>query len=1072
MRLLKIILSLLFCFSSLRSQNEEYIFKQLTDADGLSQSTIFTTIQDRDGYLWLGTVDGLNRYDGYEFRIFENDPSDSTTISDNFISTIFEDSDGLLWIGTINGYLNRYDKRTEIFKRFYINNYFSKITTPENNFYDYPLAFSRDQINTITSITEDKDGYLWIGTWGNGIIKFDRKNKTGVHIYNDPDNPNSLSSNRVLDILADKEGNIWVATFGTGIDKLNKNNSNQDSSELSFLHYTSEDHSKSSLSDNKVISLFEDKAKNLWIGTFYGGLDKLDSVNKDFSPDKAQFETYVHNPNNSNSLSNNTVMSIVQDFDGYLWIGTFGGGLDRFDINSETFVNFSKKSSSNSLFPDLEILSLFIDRSGILWVGSHLGEGVTKVQKNISNFEIVNSLSTGKLKLNDDVVWSLFKDQEDNLWVGTYRGGINILNFKSKQIKILKKIPGANSISDDHIRSIAEDKFGNIWVGTYSGGLNRIDHTTGKVDIFENDPNNINSLSANQVLDIFVESENKIWVATFGGGLDQLSFDKNSSGKPSFKIFEHNPSDQGSISDDRAYTILKDSRGNFWVGTYGGGLNKFDEKTFKFESYRHNPDDAKSISSDKILSILESSKKVLWIGTSGGGLNKFDPETKSFKMYSIAQGLTSTVVYGILEDKKGNLWLSTDDGIFLFNLKTERFTQFGIEDGAQSLEFSGGAYLKDSKGIMYFGGINGFNYFNPDSIVINSYIPPVVISSIKILDKKVKGAPDELMLSHDQNFISFEFAALDFSFPNRNKYSYILQGFQKYWTSTEGSKRTATYTNLPAGEFTFLVKGTNSDGIWNENAASIKIIINPPFWKTWWFATLTVIFVAFFIYYLSTIRIKNQLEIEKLKLKIASDLHDNIGAGLTEISILSELAEINGDKSNSLLKKDLQKISDTARYLVDSMSDIVWVVNPQRDSLHDLIVKLKDSYNEFFSSIGISFQVKNVEKSDDIKLPMEYKQNLLLMFKEAINNAIKHSACKKIILEAYFKNDLIEIVLKDDGVGFQLDRINYGNGIKNMKDRAKKLRGDIKFESEAGKGTRIIFSGKIGRLNRIKTFLD
>jgi two-component sensor histidine kinase len=340
------------------------------------------------------------------------------------------------------------------------------------------------------------------------------------------------------------------------------------------------------------------------------------------------------------------------------------------------------------------------------------------------------------------------------------------------------------------------------------------------------------------------------------------------------------------------------------------------------------------------------------------------------------------------------------------------------------------------------------------------------------MDERIKGETNELILSYDQNFISFEFSSLDFSAPNRNKYTYILEGFQKYWTNTEGSKRTATYTNLPAGEFFFHVKGTNSDGIGNENAASIKIIINAPFWQTWWFVTLIIIMIAFFIYYLSTLRIKNQLEIEKLKSKIASDLHDNIGAGLTEISILSELAERNKDYRSSSTQKDLQKISDTARYLVDSMSDIVWVVNPQRDSLYDLIIKLKDSYNEFFSSIGISFQVNNVGKSDDIKLPMEYKQNLLLMFKEAINNAIKHSACKKIILEAFFKNDLIEIVLKDDGIGFDSNNINYGNGIKNMENRAKKLNGNLKLESKIGKGTIIIFSGKIGKINRIKSFFN
>ncbi|MCW9065478.1 MAG: triple tyrosine motif-containing protein, partial [Ignavibacteriaceae bacterium] len=570
-------------------------------------------------------------------------------------------------------------------------------------------------------------------------------------------------------------------------------------------------------------------------------------------------------------------------------------------------------------------------------------------------------------------------------------------------------------------------------------------------------------------LDIYVESESIIWVATFGGGLNKLSFADNSLGVPKFKAYRHNASDPTSLSDDRVYTILQDKNKKFWVGTYGGGLNKFDEETGKFEINFPDPQSFQPAVNDKIMSLKTASEDVLWIGTSGGGLFKLNTKTNSIQNFSIAQGLSSAVVYGILEDKKSNLWLSTDDGIFLFDTATERFTQFGIEDGAQSLEFSGGAYFEDTNGMMYFGGINGFNYFHPDSITINQFVPTVVISDIKVMDIRVKGEPSELILSHDQNFVSIEFSALDFSIPKQNKYSYILKGFQESWISTDGASRTATYTNLPSGEFTFLVKGTNEDGIWNEKPASLKLIINPPFWQTWWFVTLLVLTVVFFIYYFGTIRVKSQLEIEKLKLKIASDLHDNIGAGLTEISILSEVAERSEGHSSTVVKNDLQKISETARLLVDSMSDIVWVVNPQRDSLHDLIVKLKDSYNEFFSSIGISFQVNNIEKSDDIKLPMEYKQNLLLMFKEAINNAIKHSGCKKIILEAFYKNDMIEIILKDDGAGFNLNKVKFGNGIRNMENRAIKIKGKMSWKTESGKGTTVIFSGKLGGLNRLKS---
>jgi len=1071
MKSLKIILIAFFIFSSSFSQTDKYIFRQLTDADGLSQSTIFAMIQDRDGYLWLGTIDGLNRYDGYGFRVYVNDPSDDASISDNFISAMYEDSDGLIWIGTVNGYLNSFNKKTEVFKKYFINDFFSRIISTDDNFYEYPLAFSRNQINTITAITEDKDGYLWIGTWGNGLVKFDKKKNKAIHYYNDPYNQFSLSSNRIVDILSDRNKDIWIATFGGGLNKLVRNNS--EIGELNFLIYRWNEKNKFSISDDKTITLFEDKERNIWIGTFYGGLNKLDSNNKTLSPDKAKFNYYRKSNGLSGSISDNTVMAINQDFEGYLWIGTFGGGIDRFNINTEIFINFSKISAQQNSFTDDEILSLFVDRSGILWAGSHLGEGVTKIQKYFSKFESVNSRSAGRFKLNDDVVWSLFKDSKDNLWIGTYRGGANVFNYNTNQTHVYRVMSDQiTGISDNHIRSFAEDRFGNIWIGTYSGGLNRVDNSGQKVEVFKNLPGNSNSLSANQVLDIFVESENTIWIATFGGGLNKLSFSENTSGVPNFSSYKHDPSNPNSISDDRVYAILKDSKDNFWIGTYGGGLNKFDEQTGKFEVFFPDLQNHQPVSSEKILSIYESSDGILWIGTSGGGLNQFNPATKTFKNFSLAQGLTSSVVYGILEDSRANLWLSTDNGIFLLNTKTEKFAQFGIEDGVQSLEFSGGAYFEDSDGIMYFGGINGFNYFNPDSITVDQYVPPVVISSIKVMDVKVNGEPIELILSYDQNFISIEFSALDFSIPKRNRYSYILEGFQKSWSFTEGSNRTAIYTNLPAGEFTFMVKGTNSDGIWSENTASIRIIINPPYWQTWWFITLIVIIIVFFIYYLGTIRVKNQLEIEKLKLKIASDLHDNIGAGLTEISILSEVAERSEGHSSSIVKKDLQKISETARQLVDSMSDIVWVVNPQRDSLHDLIVKLKDSYNEFFSSIGISFQVNNVEKSDDIKLPMDYKQNLLLMFKEAINNAIKHSGCKKLVLEASYKNDIIEIILKDDGTGFETNKVKFGNGIKNMENRANKIKGKLSCKSEVGVGTTVSFSGKLGKINQIKSLFN
>jgi len=1077
MKIVSTFICLLFLTASSSAFTDDYIFKKLTVNDGLSQSTVFTTLQDSRGYMWFGTINGLNRYDGYEFKVYNNNPVDTTSISDNFISALFEDDEDYIWVGTINGLLNKFNRETETFTHYNVNDYFELIDEPETEYYEYPLAFSRNQLNTITSIKQDADGYLWIGTWGNGLIRFDKKGEGGSHYYYKPNDPFSLSYNRIMDISTDGKNNLWVATFGGGLNRATLENHPDSSGKLirnnriRFEHYKNTNGNKTSLSDNKIITLFEDGDETLWIGTYDGGLNKLDLKNKTLSSIEAKFTSYTTRGIFSDCICNNTVMAIAQDNDGYIWIGTFGGGIDKLDIRSESFTHFYHEPLNPKSLPDNDILSLFVDKSGILWVGSHLGEGVTRVQKNIAKFNLVNKDSGEEPTLNDDVVWSVYADSKNNLWVGMYRGGLNFINNRTNRTVVHQLSENnKNSVSDNHIRSIKEDNFNNLWVGTYSGGINRLNLKNGKFDRFINDPKDPNSLSANQVQDIFIESDSVIWLATFGGGLNKLSFKENHSGIPTIIKYMHNPSDPESISDNRVYKLLKDSKENFWVGTYGGGLNKFDPTTGLFKYYRNNADDPNSISDDNILSLLEGSDGFIWVGTSGGGLNKFNSSTNKFTRYSTNQGLTSSTVYGILEDNSRNLWLSTDDGIFRFDIEIEKFIRFGLEDGLQSLEFSGGAYFKDKSGMMYFGGINGLNYFYPDSIPLNNYVPPVVISSIKLFNDNLKGELDEIILSYDQNFISFEFSALDYTNPRRNRYSYKLEGLQQYWQNVDANMRIANYTNLPADEYIFRVVGSNSDGIWNTEGTSIKLIITPPYWQTWWFIALVIIILGFITYYISTISIKNQLAIEQLKTKIASDLHDNVGAGLTEISILSEVAVQKMVDNVEKKSKEIKNISNISRELVDNMSDIVWVVNPQRDSLYDLIIKLKDSYNEFLNTVGISFQVKNIDKTDDVHLPMDYKQNLLMMFKEAINNAIKHSKCKKITLEANVRNDVIELMLTDDGIGFDNYSKTSGNGMTNMENRAKKLGGRMKWRSEQEEGTKVIFISKLSKFRKISSF--
>ena len=1047
---------------------QDYIIKQIRIEDGLSQSTIFSSLQDSEGYMWFATRSGLNRYDGYKFNVYFNHPNDSTSLSDDGTNSLYEDRNGNLWVGTIYGNINKFDRTTEIFIYKNVSDLMDVSPDQTDDFYEYPLSFSRNQKTTITSIAEDKDGKLWIGTWGCGIVVIDKNFKMYNHFYYDKNHSGGLRTNRIMDLLFDDDGKLWVATFGGGLTRITKSSSK--SKDVFTFETLQQGLDEFSLSDNKLLNLFQDSEKNIWIGSYYGGLIFIPS-----NQIKLTFGKAIINcercPISTNNLSPNTVMSFAEDKEHYLWIGTFGGGLIRYDKNKNETLHFFNDPMNQYSLGDNDVLSLCTDRSGIIWAGSHLGAGITKIYKNTARFSHVKHEPGKKHSLSDDVVWAIYKDKENILWIGTYKGGLNKYNPVSNSFSSINKSDKEGSLSSNHIRAIKEDSYGNLWIGTYDGGLNILNKKTKQVNIFKNDAKDLLSIGGNQVQDILIESDSIYWIATFGGGLNKVVVKGNPiNQKLKFKRFTNQKENLQSISDNRVYKMYRTKDGVFWICTYGGGLNSFDPKTEKYKRYPINSGKEDNFNIENLMTIHEDSGGILWLGSYGGSLTSFDRTMGKFKRYSFTDGLISGVVYGILEDDSKNLWISSDNGIFKLNLKTKDIKRFDIQDGLQSLEFSGGAYLKDKNDILYFGGINGYNYFDPAKIKFNSYIPPIVITSVKVFNEHIKGERKELVLDYKKNFISFEFSSLDYSDPQDNQYSYILEGLQNDWQVTESSARTATYTNLSPGSYIFKVRGSNSDGVWGNNYASIKIVILNPFWQKWWFITLAVILLAAFLYYLSTIRIKNLLAIEKLKSKLAADLHDNIGSGLTEISILSEVASRKNNVGENKSNNELLNISEISRKLVDSMSDIVWVVNPSRDSLHDLIIRLKDTYSELLNSLEISFKTKNLEKLEDVKLPMEVKQNLYLIFKEAINNSIKHSKCKHITLEANLRSDVLEISLADDGVGFDESTVSKGNGLKNMINRADQIKGKIKVKSFVNTGTTIRFIGKSGLTNKIKVF--
>lgn len=1053
--------------------SNDYIIKQLKVKDGLSQSSIFSILQDRHGYMWFGTGSGLNKYDGYTFKVYLNNPMDSTSISDNGVSSLYEDHEGYIWAGTSGGVLNRFDRRSETFERYNITSLEENNESIGDYYYEYPILYSRNSDNSVTSISEDEHGNIWAGTWGRGIYVLDKKTGSFINYYHDKDNPNSLSFNRVTRILIDSQKQIWIATFGGGLNKYRHLNLNSHSKgEAVFHSFKNNPKDNYSLSDNKVTSLFEDMNGNLWIGTFNGGLNKLNSKTRSDSSSKRGFQSFRANSKNENALSDNSVMSLTEDASGYIWIGTFGGGLNRLNPRDNSVIHFMHDNLDENTIADNDIISLYKDYSGIIWAGTHLGEGISQLEQKSIKFDLISTNPMQRSSLNDDVVWSILKDKNGIVWIGTYRGGLNRFNDITKTFSYYKNIPGnSNSLSNNHVRSLAEDSAGNLWIGTYAGGLNKLDKN-GKFTHYKYSALNSTSIGGNQIQKLYIDANSVMWIAVFGGGLNSLDLKNLSSDKPNFIKYKNIPNDPTTISDNRVYTIYEDRQNNLWVGTFGGGLNKFDKKNRRFERFQTDPQNPFSLQNNKILCLYEDKAKNFWVGTSGSGLLKFNRENKKFTRYGLEHNIDADIIYGILEDEEQNLWISSSNGIYKYSILTESSTQYDVMDGVQSLEFSGGAYFKAANGEMFFGGISGLNRFFPNKVKNNSYIPPVMITSIKAANQYIKGEIRKLELAHNQNFLTFEFAALSYSDPMDNKYSYMLDGFDDNWKNVDAKYRVANYTNLPPGEYVFKVRGANQDGIWNPIDTKIFIIINPPFWKSWWFTALSILLASAAIYYLGSIRTRNELAIEKLKTKLAADLHDNIGAGLTEISILSELVnnEVSSTSSGNVLTK-LKNISEVARQLVDSMSDIVWVVNPKRDSLKDLLVRLKDSYSDILNSYGISFKIINMDKIENLTLSMDYKQNLYLIFKEGINNAIKHSKCSKMILEANVRNNILELSLHDNGIGLNQELPEYGNGIKNIEDRCNNLGGKFKWKSSTEKGTTIKFIGEIKKINQFNKIL-
>ncbi|HSL88136.1 MAG TPA: two-component regulator propeller domain-containing protein [Ignavibacteriaceae bacterium] len=754
----------------LSSAQNNVAFNQLTVENGLSQSSVTCILQDRKGFMWFGTQDGLNRYDGYTFKVFKNIADDPKSLSDNFIFSIYEEDSGNLIIETQSGKLNKYDPLTESFT----------IISSDS------IDLRASKRNSVLAFYYDRGNIAWSGGLSRETgLRMENKTSGEVkNFLNDPADKFSLSDNKVYSILRDKNGNLWVGTFN-GLNKFDEKTGR-------FYHYKNNPTDHTSISDNWIWPIFEDSKGNLWIGTVRGGLNKFD-------PNTGVFTTYKNDPANPKSINDNFIFSIYEDRSGLIWVGTNTGGVNYFNPAAQVFEHFYNIPDQKNTLADNSVMSLHVDRKGIYWIG-------------------------------------------------TRNGGLDIFDYQQKRFTNYSHSPiNKNSLINNSVSVIYEDRSGLLWLGTFNSGLNSFNPQTNTFTAYVHDPEDSNTITDNRIYSIIEDKDGIIWIGTYGGGLNKL--EKESGRVTNYQADEN---DSTSISSNSVWSVIDDDAGKLWIGTFGGGVNAFDKSSQMFTHFRNNPDDPNSLIDDSIIRVFKDTKGNLWFGTTKG-LSRYLSESRKFKSYSEKDGLANNFVYGILEDDNGNLWLSTNYGISKFDPVNETFKNYYVEDGLQNNEFNQNAFAKDFKtGNLLFGGVNGFNVFNPEHVKGNTYIPRISFTNYlryntddeegKPIIEKGISVTEEISLTYKDNIVTFEFAALSFYNNFKNHYRYKLEGFNENWIQL-GNNNKVTFTNLSPGDYVLRVIGSNNDGVWNEEGASLLIHVSPPWWKTnFAYATYFIIF--------------------------------------------------------------------------------------------------------------------------------------------------------------------------------------------------------------------------------------
>lgn len=1027
------------------SQPPSMRFETLTVEHGLSQSSVWCIMQDRQGFLWFGTADGLNRYDGYSFRVFRHDPGDSSSISNNTIWSMCEDRSGMLWVGTTAG-VHRLDPGTLKFTRIADDPHYAQSTLAGMTY----------------SILEDHTGVLWFAS-PSGISTLDPQ--TGITTQIDTpisSGQQSISSFRVLH--EDDNGDVWISN-GESLLRFDRGAGSV---------------RRLVVGTNKERVLFNrslrDHSGTYWFSTVFDGLWSL-------QPETAIWKQFQHDTRDSSSLPDNSIRALCEDNEGRIWVGTVREGLCYFDRTTGRFHRFQPSSGTEKNTFYEGVSALLRDRSGFVWVG-YDGAGILKINPHRNKFHHTLLPRSNAPASGDNFFKALMVDHLGLVWLGMYDQGISVLDRSADRVTRYRHNPSdPTSLKSNTVFALLEDSRKSIWAGTYEG-IDEFDPETGRFKHL-NLPALTGSPRGSIVTTIAEDPHGRIWCGTT---TLLARFDPRSG---TFERILSTPELVTHSVTPAVTSLCFQGDSALWVGTLGAGLLKMHldgriERQFTYT--RGNPN---SISHNNVKTILVDPDGILWIGTEEG-LNRYDPVRERWRVHRIADGLPNEFIYGVLMDEQRRLWISTNKGLSRMDTRNPDrpvFRNYTPDDGLQSYEFNTNVYFRTSEGEMFFGGINGFNSFFPDSVEDNPHVPTVVLTGFKKFDLPVQleediSRTDEVRLDYDESVFSIEFAGLEFTNPSKNRYAYKMDGVDKDWVYTR-QRREARYTHLNPGEYTFHVKGSNNDGVWNEMPTSLRVIIVPPFWKTSWFIGLMVLLgVGTFggtVRFISTQKLKKKIqELERQKAlheerlrtreRIARDLHDDLASTVGSAGFFVESVKHQLKDIPSETKEFLDKTSSLLTEAEEAMSDIVWSVSPKHDTVESLFSRMRLTTADLCRPRAIQYETEFARHVEGLTLTEEVRRNIFLIFKEALANAVRHSGASSIRVAFMVGGGSFEMSIMDNGQGMPSGDLSSastkrGHGIRNMMKRAEEIGAEFSIEAGSPFGTIIHLRGRMTQVS-------